>query len=335
VAVPVLDLSGDPADVRLHGQVGKQQHRRFAGRGLGDLRAGVLAASLIADDHHDLPALAGELPGRLQSHTAAGTGDDDDLVPDRLLRRRCLAACRRRRSTHLKPFPFCQRAITVARGMAGGPARRGSVLACRPGRPASVAICEPRPRLGERASRHLRDLTAASLAVAIRKHRRRGDAGRRLPAPALIRSIAAHRGPGLSQRRHGPSRAKPPRSGSGLAAAAIKSHRARVERPSRHLGDSSLHPGRPHTADPRSARLRATAALARAELPMGSAVSPELGPPGGDGRDRRNAKGLRQAGTNPGARDGTARCTGPWVWIKPDSGSISLTARPGRRHDEQ
>jgi hypothetical protein len=52
--------------------------------------------------------------------------------------------------------------MMVARDMVGGPARRGGVLACRPGRPASVVSCEPRPRLGERASRHLRDLTTAS-----------------------------------------------------------------------------------------------------------------------------------------------------------------------------
>jgi hypothetical protein len=33
VTVPVPDLSGDPADVGLHGQAGHQQHRRFAGCG--------------------------------------------------------------------------------------------------------------------------------------------------------------------------------------------------------------------------------------------------------------------------------------------------------------
>ena len=72
VGVPVPELAGGPEDAGLHGQVGKQQHRRFAGCGLGDLRAGVLAAGLIAGDHHDLPALTGELPCRLQPHTAAG-----------------------------------------------------------------------------------------------------------------------------------------------------------------------------------------------------------------------------------------------------------------------
>jgi hypothetical protein len=78
---------------------------RLAGCGLGDLRAGVLAAGLIADDHHDLTALAGELPGRLESQAAAGSGDDDDLVPGRLLRRRRLVAgLRSARSTHLKPL---------------------------------------------------------------------------------------------------------------------------------------------------------------------------------------------------------------------------------------
>ena len=79
MTVPVPDLLGDPADVRLHGQIGHEQHRRFAGRGLGDLRAGMLAAGLIADDHHDLPTLTGELPGRLESHTTAGTRDDEAL----------------------------------------------------------------------------------------------------------------------------------------------------------------------------------------------------------------------------------------------------------------
>jgi hypothetical protein len=48
VTVPVADRVRDPADVGLHGQVGGEQHRRSAGRGLGDLRAGVLAAGLIA-----------------------------------------------------------------------------------------------------------------------------------------------------------------------------------------------------------------------------------------------------------------------------------------------
>lgn len=62
--------------------------RRFTGPCLGDLPAGVLATGLIADDDHDLPAPARELPGGLESQTAASTRDDDDLVPDRLLRRR-------------------------------------------------------------------------------------------------------------------------------------------------------------------------------------------------------------------------------------------------------
>jgi len=106
VVVPVPDLFGDPADVGLHGQVGHEQHRRCAGCGRGDLRAGVLAAGLIAGGQHDLPALAGELPGRLEPQAVAGTGDDDDLVPGRLLRRGRLAAgLRSARSHHLKP-PF-------------------------------------------------------------------------------------------------------------------------------------------------------------------------------------------------------------------------------------
>jgi hypothetical protein len=145
VVVPVLDLLGDPADVGLRGQVGNEQRWRFAGRGLGDPRAGVLTACLIAGDHYDLPALAGELPGRLESQPAAGTGDDDDLVPDRLLRRRRLAAALRRRSSHLKT-PFFPSAGDDGRPRHGG-------RACPP----AVLAYEPRPQLGERASRHLRD----------------------------------------------------------------------------------------------------------------------------------------------------------------------------------
>src|SRR5215472_14748980 len=79
----------------------------------------MLAAGLIADDHHDLPTLTGELLGRLEPLTAAGTRDDNDLVPDRLRRRRRPVAGLRRRSTHLNTFPFRQRAMTVARDMAG------------------------------------------------------------------------------------------------------------------------------------------------------------------------------------------------------------------------
>jgi hypothetical protein len=105
VLVPIPDLLGDPANLRLHGQVGHEQHRRPAGGGPGDLRAGALAAGLIAGDHHDLPALAGELPGRLQAQAAAGAGDDGDLVPDRRLRRRRLVAgLGSARSNHLKPL---------------------------------------------------------------------------------------------------------------------------------------------------------------------------------------------------------------------------------------
>jgi MFS family permease len=43
VVVPIADLLGDPANVRLHRHVGDEQYRRFAGCDLGDLRAGALA----------------------------------------------------------------------------------------------------------------------------------------------------------------------------------------------------------------------------------------------------------------------------------------------------